>query len=197
MKNAKKVILNCSCPRKLSQRQVRLSWCGFFSLHQSVQIEINRGPIVWFSKDLYLTLVLNWNFNSSMSCWKLWKIIMDRGRWTALRWNLLGTSSHRTDVTQAAEKELLSLSYLPALFVTISPLSAPGYQPENLQLQDNKVDRKETAVSVFECSYTNTHSCLFPPDTFPTGIWSTYHRIHIRWDKFTRCLQAFLKVIWK
>lgn len=26
--------------------------------------------------------------------------------------NLLGTSSHRTDVTQAAEKELLSLSYL-------------------------------------------------------------------------------------
>lgn len=55
---------------------------------------------------------------------------------------------HRTDVTRAAEKELLSLSYLPALFATLtyllsfsylpdlfailSPLSAPGYQPENL-----------------------------------------------------------------
>ena len=42
---------------------------------------------------------------------------------------LLDTSSDRTDVTQqlqAAEKEP------PALLVTFSPLSAPGYQPENL-----------------------------------------------------------------
>lgn len=155
----------------------------------AVQIEINRvcGSVVWFSKDLCLTLVLSWNFNSSMPCWKSSWTEEDKEPSDEPPWH------HRTDVTRAAEKELLSLSYLPGLFVILTwslfhtylislPYLAPYLHQDTNQKTCNCKTKLTGRRHDFLCLNANIQTPtadLFPPDILPMGIWSIHHRIHI------------------